>query len=31
MKKNIDIPDDVRWELEALANQKKQNNFIVKI
>lgn len=24
MKKNIDIPDDVRWELEVLAKQKKQ-------
>ena len=23
MKKNIDIPDDVRWELEVLAKQKK--------
>jgi len=25
MKKNIDIPDDVRWELEALALQEKKD------
>lgn len=24
MKKNIDIPDDIRWELEALALQEKK-------
>ena len=25
MKKNIDIPDDIRWELEALALQEKKD------
>lgn len=25
MKKNIDIPDDVRWELESLALQEKKD------
>ena len=24
MKKNIDIPDDIRWELEKLALQEKK-------
>lgn len=24
MRKNIDIPDDVRWELEVLAKQEKK-------
>ena len=30
MKKNIDIPDDIRWELEALALQEKKDlkNYI---
>jgi hypothetical protein len=25
MKKNIDIPDDIRWELESLALQEKKD------
>jgi len=25
MKKNIDIPDDVRWDLEILAKQEKKD------
>jgi hypothetical protein len=25
MKKNIDIPDDIRWKLEALALQEKKD------
>jgi hypothetical protein len=25
MKKNIDIPDDIRWDLEILAKQEKKD------
>ena len=25
MKKNIDLPDEIRWELEALALQEKKD------
>lgn len=25
MKKNIDIPDDIRWDLEILAKQQKKD------